>query len=1338
MATLLLYKVLLILKKSMFVLLFVILSSIIRINIFEGGFFMKKKLCEMQKSSFFKTIGFVATIFAMSIVSASCKHDGGETEKLKPNTVAVTLSGIKVETAPIVISDVMNAGSTIKTEVDVEFTSDPTDATLQFTPNLKTYDATTKKGKWALNMEENSLKIAVAKDGNTKNYTLKIKRLALDEPLLESLKIDNEAIRPKEEPDIIVATETEKDKVKVEYTANNGSIVTTTPSIPSGTNWNLVYGENTLKFTVTKASKTRNYTLKITRKKVTPKITSITIGPHKKEREGIVEYETTDKKIIEIPVPTYLDGVEFDVDVETNVDGVQVEWNPPLERGKVKFGNIQFIQDLKKEFSIKVSKDGDVNEYKVKVLMMTNAAGFHAARYLGKSSNADLETIKKILRHEKNINLELVGANATVIFITQTEEWQTLLCNNENAEVTPSQANFKSELRKALPLTTDGQAIPVKVIISNSEWENGKPKQPWLATEEFEFTITCNSKADAFIKNIFVNDRNITDESKDAKAFTRLFASEPNIAEINSGEKAIIAIDFSKKVAKVKINTYEILEDALEEVKDGSNIVGYRAKLENIVVKDDGTPTPITIVVSPKAEDVNYRETTMKFNLNYKIPPRLFPESYRINEVEYQDILPLFDEALRNKDNPLYTVKTNRLAMHFVFSQAPKKVTMDIADTSYEVTADKIIKGKDEYNNDVYKVNIDGIIDASKKQVKLTFDPADEGAFSKGEWKFEIKGSNTKPKITPKFEALANDENLTEDFLSKLESGTATYEVAGNSANLTIYLSEYEHDFLLEQIKINNVKVTGEEFKREQFNDKIVWMLKKNIEGLKTDWKPVEIKFIGKTGIAEELIWTFKLKSGGSKPKIPKKYIAMVVANYGGDNLPFPEEFLKGLEKGDGSPMLELYGKDVEVSFSTLDDQYLKEVKFKIDDGEEKTEEANFASQAEYTFKNVSKAPQEHTITAMVVPNSQDYSPLVYKFKIKILDDLKMPTPYRFFLNREAKPNGYKVTLDKDVTTIAFQSAHNVMQEVRIGKGATLQASDKVDIKEQKDEDGQPFYVALKDIELSTSDFEDWIIEVKPQNTSKFATVRWAYKLKGKATDDNDPSFVISNGEPKIIATPTFKDGIGQDRDILDYGVTKIDFTVYTMSKESTVKATRVDWLTGADIAGEAEISLVRDAGTRKLTGSITSFENKPTMIKLWCVAKDGVTKDPIYGQYKLKINPVGLFWNYNEISQADDGYAAYKEIKLSKKMIKKNTVHMIFAPWKEEYGYKVDLDAVCDGQSKFEKISELNDYQDQFRTSLDITGMKNGDEKEIKFRLVHTATNTEALVYKVKVRMGN
>ena len=169
-----------------------------------------------------------------------------------------------VDGGNIAVADAMDAGSKSKAEVSLEFTTNPDDATLSFEPALKDYNATSKSGKWALSVGENSIKIIVAKDGNTKEYTLKVKRVGDEEPLLKSLKVDGEDVSIREAPDIMEARTTSKASVEVTYQCNTGSNVSITPALDSG-KWNLVFGANTLKIKVTKGSKTRNYTLRIVR-----------------------------------------------------------------------------------------------------------------------------------------------------------------------------------------------------------------------------------------------------------------------------------------------------------------------------------------------------------------------------------------------------------------------------------------------------------------------------------------------------------------------------------------------------------------------------------------------------------------------------------------------------------------------------------------------------------------------------------------------------------------------------------------------------------------------------------------------------------------------------------------------------------------------------------------------------------------------------------------------------------------------------------------------------------------------------------------------------------------
>lgn len=137
---------------------------------------MKKNLVKMLKSSFIIKIAFIAMLLTVFVASISCKHDRGGGNNPTPKTEEVTLTSVKVGSNLVTVKDEMDAGSTTDEEVDVEFVTKPGNATLSFAPTLKAFDEATKKGKWALNDGDNSIKITVTKDKKTKNYTLKIAR----------------------------------------------------------------------------------------------------------------------------------------------------------------------------------------------------------------------------------------------------------------------------------------------------------------------------------------------------------------------------------------------------------------------------------------------------------------------------------------------------------------------------------------------------------------------------------------------------------------------------------------------------------------------------------------------------------------------------------------------------------------------------------------------------------------------------------------------------------------------------------------------------------------------------------------------------------------------------------------------------------------------------------------------------------------------------------------------------------------------------------------------------------------------------------------------------------
>jgi len=599
---------------------------------------------------------------------------------------------------------------------------------------------------------------------------------------------------------------------------------------------------------------------------IAPKITSITVGPHKKEGAGIVEYDTEDEKIIEIPVPLEIAGFQYDIKVETDIKGTKIEYDTDdaelktaLEANKVKFGSIPQPnkKDLEKEFTIKVSKDGKERSYKVKVIMMVHAVGFFGARLNGKNTTTDLETSKKILKHE-DVTLNIAGHEAFIIFISRTIPWKTVLYNNEDAKHF-STLYYKGYGRGSIFFEKLGSTTDVKVIVSNSEWEDDKPTQPWLATEEFNFKIKCNeTKADAFIEEVLVNGTNITNERKNPKAFTDLFSSE--LAEIECGKTAIVSVKLLKKVECVKINDTEIKENELKQEQTNKGTI-FIAELKNIAVEET-TGKEITIVVTPKTEDTNfYKETTMKFKLFHKKPPAISPDSLDINDIDWYYLSQDFKTAIQNGNNPSHTVKTNRLDARIFFKQKPKKVTMKIADTTSVEAIDDKIKEVQTKHGVAYEVLLSGAVSDTEQQVTLTFEPDNEGAFFNGEWKFKIKGSNKNPKLAPKFQKIGSDESLPkESFLDKLTTSGAEYVVQGKSAEILISLSKHEKNFLLKEIKINGVNTTDEEFKFYQKYTIAEWRLTKTIDKLTPEGKDVTIKFEAQDGTAD-IEWKFKLKS---------------------------------------------------------------------------------------------------------------------------------------------------------------------------------------------------------------------------------------------------------------------------------------------------------------------------------------------------------------------------------------------------------------------------------------------------------------------------------------------
>jgi len=1274
----------------------------------------------------------MATVFAVFVValsSSSCKHDKGGGGEPKPKVEKVTLTfekGVhvkKVEPNSIEVEKgkaikLSELKKKINVECDAEYEAD------KFF-----YGA----GKNIEIKEDDAFK----PNANTNVYITAKKKGSTPEPqpgnvVLASVKVGGNQVAVIDEMDAGSKTEAEVD---VEFTTSpEDAKISFAPKLKeydetkkSGI-WALNMGVNSLKITVTKENKTKEYTLKITREKSAPKITSITLGPHTKDGDGIILEEDG---IIEIPVPIETNGTEYEVKVTTDTEGVAIEYDGLETNNKVKFEKIEHLTDLEKEFTIKISKDGKENTYKVKAMMMVHSIGLFAGRYMGKNSSSNLETVKKIMRHE-NVDMTMYGDKAIIIFASQYYEWKTVLIDNVDSKTEPPTGfNFRGYGKKNLALEL-GKSKEVEIILSNSDWENGKPKEPWLATEKFKLTITCPpEKADAFIKSVRVNADNITDETKDEDAFTALFEAKPPEIECSSPVK--IAVELSKPVQKVAIGDQEILENQLISFKDAYGYNAWKAEVSNISLIN-GSPKEIVMVVTPKEEDVNYRETTMKVKLVYKGPPSIYPSAYDINGVDYYKLPSLFKDGLYEKKNPEYYVDVNMLNMKFVFFNEPKKVIMDIEGTQQKIAEgeEQIKKITSTYGVVTWEVYMSGIIDTTEKQVVITFEPKDTDSFSNGEYRFKITGTANKPKLNPVFEEISKDKSLPKKaFLNKLtDHSKPIYKVKGDSADIVISLSKYEYDFLLKEVKLDNVATTLN-LTNVFLNFK--YKLEKTIDGLTASGKEVKIEFIGKENVADDITWEFKLATGGTGPVIPMHQIKLGVNEYGENANPFTSEFMDDLENKD-NPLLETYGKKINVRVRTFIREYLKSVKFKIDDKQEVEVQGSTSSEwfgygANHTFEDV-EVNVEHKIVVTLESDDPKFASLVLEFKVKSIDELPSPK-YTFGIDEVKKSHGYKAKLDKDFAKLFVQTLEEgVIDKVEIGKEGS---EEEVEITSFKNSDYKVVYQGLKLIDIDAK--ATYVIKITPKNLSTYAVVTCKYYLEGTKIDENNASFILTNkGEPDAKVEVNFKNGInGKYRE--DYGAISAQVTAYTMTKVSTVKAIRIDTVEGEKVEGDTELLLTRTPNTREVKGLLNAYDDKPTRYKVWVIGNNN-SIDNKNGVYKFDLNPVPLFWSYQKVNSVSGLDVAYSEIKISKTKVKNNKVYVFVAPWKERYGYKVSKDSVADGQPAFENVGSLGTYQDVFRVALDVSSMNVNDSKEIVCKILQNSDEKEALIYKIKVVM--
>lgn len=1110
--------------------------------------------------------------------------------------------------------------------------------------------------------------------------------------------------------------------------------------------WTLADGENILTVTVTKGAKKATYTLKITKEIIpppidVPKLKSITIAGHKKEGEALILAKDGE---VQIPVPINWEGADYDVEWECNVEGTIVTFEPPLETGnKLHFENNLSLEGTSKSMKVIVEKGDAKSEYNVVAIMLVDTVQIFGARHNGKSSTHTKlgdEKLRNVLDF-KTDTFAMYGANTLITFGSFVYEWEGAIISVDGVttSIEPrAYGSWKSVVRHVVPLEL-GKKKEIKVMLSMSKMKDNMPINPNLATAALTFTLESSTeKADAFISEIRLNGNNITNEKVNKNAFTDLFdLDEP--AEFEIGNPCEVEVVLEKEVKSVKIDSTTIDKVALQKMELQSGTF-YVAKASFDLDISGNVPKDIKIVVDPLDEDKTfYGKTTMALKLIYKSPPKMWPRTYTINGKKTSSYASNLDELIKNEKNPPISCKGVYLNMRIVFDKEPSEVSLLIEGGEEIKKAGSDIKKQGFY---MWYVDIGDKIEANEKQVTLTFIPKNTGSLSNGVMKFKVMGTVEKEKIEPRFISISGDQNLSkENFLDKLteteESNFPIFCSYKDEAEVVISFNANEYDNLLKEVRLNgevvNIKVVQNNFGISTYT------LKEKIK-IESESKLIKLEFFGKENVADDLIWNFKLTKGGVAPSVPKSYVGLRVQG----KSTFTDEFLR-LLKEDKEPTLEVYGKDVEIAvFAPYKYRaYIQSVEFKIDDDNFVHEDASFIKLddiylATHKFEGVSMG-SEHSLILKIKPNNnpEGYKDLELKLKIKVIDEKPMPSSYSFSLDTKVRANGYKAELDNDVATFIFRASQKDAKEVKMGRIGNLET---VEIKEQQQQDGSLFYLAFKDIELDTTTFTDYIIEVTPEDDSKYATIRYIWHIKGIAPSIDDASFVIgADGKLDVRAyIKEWKEGVNPSTYTDDYGSKVVNIVANLKNKASSVQCYAIDVIKKEKMSDFSAVRLLGNGHIKM--GDITLYDDKPTMIKAEVTAEDGSTKDSLNGVRNFIFNPIPVFWSYKYFARpTSNTKTGYNEIRVKKSKIKKDgKAHFIFAPWQESLGYVVKLDDVMEAQDSFTKLATFGQYQQMYKTALDISNMKVGDHKYIQCKIMQKGhddeADVEAFTYKLKI----
>jgi len=1254
----------------------------------------------MKKLKGFRKVFLIATL--ISLLFASCKQPEGKSNDPKTENINVIVKkGNHVIKAPdsFTLPKCTKLGFTqLKDKIS--------------NISVLEFEANYELGKITLNDasgEEITDSLPYTFNENTIIFISALPIGAISKPQLIELKLDGNKIE--NIVDTMNVGKTKKDKILIEAkTSPADAKIEYEKALDKDNFWNLEFGKQSLKIKVKKGNEEKEYTVNIERiDNDTPLLKKITVG--EKAKEGI---EITEEMVFTVTQSTS----EVEIKIETEPKNVPINFEPNLTNGKLTLSGDETI------LKIKVGIEPKVSTYMMKVKRLQPIESIldtiiiTGGRRKGVVSKAKREQIEKIISGDAQV-IELYGPKTTVILGTKTKKWKS--CRINGQDIPPFEYlnyGFTSISIANIKNNKNNELMDVKAeIVSNDD----KAIEINFKIKRVEGTIDLPAEY-LFIKgkNAILKDAHLISLFDGTKP--EFLGYEPTPIEILCFEDVIKEMNIAGDVCEVKHKVDSETNEDIWYVE--KNITGVAPSGKEV-----------TVVMEPKFEE-DYHTTTWVFRLKYKAPVPMIVQ-YEINGKTASQLEKSFVDGITANTNPTMELEGLALNLHLTIDGTPKTVKIN----EEVIEGSSIEKTGGLYH--LYKI-IPLPKDSSEKQIEILCTPKDESVFLPRTYRFKLKSNGNLEKMEPNFTEISGDKNLPGAFLSKLSDGSKpTHKIATEKANITITFSNYMHDFLCKEVKINNERV--------EMIPILVWevpweyQVKKELP-IGNEALEVKIEFIPKDEtITEKLIWEFKVEKGGEKPSIPRDKVKFRINGVGDYDwfAPLPESLTAHLTDGT-NPIYEYDGKKALLEVGYFGSKkIIEKVTFKIDETQvaENVPEAkgthNFAG---YTFKATDTVP--HKVELIIHPAEAQYSPLIYTFRLQSKGN-KIAMPLDFAFNNVVHKSGYKETVKAEKVNFSVTSKQNVMAEVKIGVKAldgTIQNEQTLEIKKVNNLIGTGhFYEASLENQPLTPNIEKvFVIKVKAKDdvSDEYEDATCEFFLTGTRVPEDNAEFVYTSGKEDGPVYETFEWNEGvQGKDSSDYGAKSVILKATTLSPRAHVKYRIVNPVNDEAIEGEEEHTMTNVDGSHS-SPKIALFNDKPTKIKAYVIAEDGQSTNNKRGVWEAIYNPISLAWSYENKGKGDEYTTeAFNVIKLDKtKVGNAKKVYLVFTV--SNNGYSIDNTSLPAYQTPFENIGKFDYYTDYQKTNVDVSSLLDSSVPQLEVLLKVKKSNIECFTYKVKLSL--